>query len=129
MKMQKFFIAAFVATLALSAPLAHADDDDDDDIESVNGVFSNTPASGSCFGHIIQVRTDPQNDYTRIYFRTSSLSNRYYYGKTEDPTLINAALHSLSGPIQVRIYSASANGCTSSSNQNVGEIYRIRVNP
>jgi hypothetical protein len=129
MKMQKFFIAAFVATLALSAPGVHADDDDDDDIENVDGIFTNTPASGSCFGHVIQVRTDPQDYYTRIYFRTSSLSNRYYYGRTKDPLLINAALHSLSGPIRVRFHSAFANGCTSSSNRYVGDIYRIRVNP
>ena len=45
-----------------------------------------------------------------------------------DPVLINAALHAQNGSTQVRIYSEYDCSGTDSRN-NIGQIYRVRVNP
>lgn len=120
--------AATVAALSLNATWVHAEEDGDDN--SVNGVETNTVNSqgNSCYGHVIQVSAYTEGSPSYIYLRKSAKSNGYYYGTTADPILINAALHAMNGPTQVRIYSEYGCGGNNGSN-NIGGIYRIRVNP
>lgn len=115
-----FLTIATVALMGLSTSWAHAQEDDVTDLSDTALNWQNS----RCYGHVIQVKAN-QHVPSRIYFRESSTSSRYYYGDTEDPVLINAALHSLNGPTFVRIYSQF--GCGGGTY--VGGIYSIRVNP
>lgn len=115
--------AATVATLSLTATWAHAEEDDSDfEANTANSQ------SSACDGHVIQVKANPEESSSWIYLRKTARSNVYYYGRTSDSILINAALHSLNGSTQVRIYSEYGCGGNSSRN-NIGRIYGIRVNP
>ena len=116
--------AATIAALSLNATWVHAEEDDANDFET-NTVNSQ---SSSCYGHVIQVSAYTEGSSSYIYLRKSAKSNMYYYGTTSDPILINAALHAMNGPTQVRIYSEYGCGGNNGSN-NIGGIYRIRVNP
>lgn len=117
--------AATIAALSLNASWVHAEEDDGATDFATSTV--NTQSS-ACYGHVIQVSTYPQGSPSYIYLRKSARSNVYYYGTTPDPVLINAALHAQNGSTQVRIYSEYDCSGTDSRN-NIGQIYRVRVNP
>ena len=127
MNLKTFCLTAAVATLSLNATWVHAEEDDANEFET-NTVNSQ---SSTCDGHVIQVSTYPQGSPSYIYVRKTAKSNVYYYGTTDDPILINAALHAQNGATQVRIWKANgSNGCGGNSSSNgIGEIRRIRVNP
>ena len=103
---------ATIAAPSLNATWVHAEDDDN----SVNGVETNTvnSQSSSCYGHVIRVRRTPRIAQLHLLAEECQI-NGYYYGTTADPILINAALHAMNGPTQVRIHSEY--GCGGNNGQ------------
>jgi len=77
-------------------------------------------------GYIIRVSTNPGSSVSYIYFRTSGLSNVYFYGTTSDSKLIDAALNALTSRAYVLIYGNIAS-CPSSGS--VGTVTYLAVSP
>ena len=69
-------------------------------------AFTLTPtiSEATCegYGYIIRVSTLPGSSLTYIYFRTSSLSNVYYYATSTDSKIIGAAHNAVTSRVSAK---------------------------
>ncbi len=96
------------------------------DEESANVAFTNTSNTCSYEGHVIRVSAYNHNkyDYSYVYWREKARDNFYYYAKTNDERLLNAAMHAMVGPKRVKIRTDSCE-----QGRNKGYIDVIWLNP
>ncbi len=86
------------------------------------------PSSGSSCdydGHVIRVSAYVIDNNSYVYWRESALENKYYRARIDDSQLLNAAMHAMNGPVQVRIRTDES--CNSNSDK--GFVTRIQLNP
>ncbi len=95
------------------------------DEESANTVINtNTNTSCTYEGHVIRVSAYKEFQDSYVYWREKARDNFYYYAKTDDDRLLNAAMHAMVGPKRVQI---RTNYC--SDGRSKGHIEFVRLNP
>ncbi len=94
------------------------------DEESANVAFTNTNTSCTYEGHVIRVSAYHNLQYSYVYWREKARDNFYYYARTSDDRLLNAAMHALVGPKRVQI---RTDHC--SDGRSKGYIEVVRLNP
>ena len=87
----------------------------------------NNGSSSSCNyeGRVIRVSAYLEGNNSYVYWRESALDNDYYYARIYDSQILNAAMHAMNGPMQVRIRTDES--CHSGRNK--GFATRIQLNP
>ena len=121
---------AAVAALSMTTVAPHAQEADNGAAVARTVAASSSPSG--CFGHVVRVSTYAFPNPSFVYFRTSALSNDYFYGTTTDVRLLSAAHNALTGgPAGVKVvgdlvdFSSPCPGGGGS----VGNLQMIRVNP
>lgn len=121
---------AALAALSLTTVASHAQEADNG--AAVARTIAASASPSGCFGHVVRVSTYAFPNPSFVYFRTSALSNDYFYGVTTDTRLISAALNALTGgPAGVKVVGdvvGSSSPCPSGGGS-VGNLQMIRVNP
>ncbi len=119
-----------IKVLSLSIVLGAASSamamDPDPDEELANATFTNTSDSCTYEGHVIRVSAYNYNKHedSYVYWREKARDNFYYYAKTDDERLLNAAMHAMVGPKHVQIRTDSC-----SVGRSKGHIEVLRLNP
>ena len=76
---------------------------------------------------VVRVSAFPQTEISYIYFRMGGLDNTYNSCTTEDNNLVNAAMHALSGLMDVEIVTSGFCNLDTTSKCGICEV--IRLNP
>ena len=85
----------------------------------------NSSSSCNYYGHVVRVSAYESDHRSYVYWRESALDNEYYYALINDSQLLNAAMHAMNGPMQVRIRTNES--CH--SDRYKGFATRIQLNP
>ena len=122
----KTIAAAFALALGSLSLNAQADAFDPEAGGGVDSLAVQSSGS-SCnyYGHVIRVSAYEAHNNSYVYWRESALDNEYYYARINDSQLLNAAMHAMNGPVQVRIRTNES--CH--SDRNKGFATRIQLNP
>ena len=96
----------------------------DPDEESSIAAFTNTSTSCTYEGHVIRVSAYKEFQNSYVYWREKARDNFYYYARTDDERLLNAAMHAMVGPKRVQIRTDSC-----SDGRSKGHIEVLRLNP
>ncbi len=120
----KKLIKALSFSIVLGAASSAMAMDPDPDEELANAAFTNTGTSCAYEGHVIRVSAYKESQDSYVYWRAKARDNFYYYAKTDDERLLNAAMHAMVGPKRVQIRTDSC-----FEGRSKGHIYVIRLNP